>query len=60
VRALSALQSCYPFAEKFELLSNDAAKARGILSRYSPAMTKEEYLELQTSVFKTELYDGTA
>ncbi len=43
-----------------ELLSNDAAKARGILKENNPAMTKEEYLERQTSVFKTELYDGTA
>lgn len=43
-----------------DLLSNDAAKARKILSKNSPAMSKAEYLERQTSVFKTELYDGTA
>ncbi len=42
-----------------DLLSNDAAKARGILSKNSPAMSKAEYLKRQTSVFQTELYDGT-
>ncbi len=42
-----------------DLLSNDAAKAKGILSKNSPAMSKAEYLERQTSVFRTELYDGT-
>ncbi len=42
-----------------DLLSNDAAKARGILSKNSPAMSKAEYLERQTSIFQTELYDGT-
>ncbi|MBP85564.1 MAG: amidohydrolase [Planctomycetaceae bacterium] len=42
-----------------DLLSDDAAKARRILSEHNPAMTKEEYLERQTSVFKTELFDGT-
>ena len=41
-----------------DLLSDDAAKARSVLSKHRPAMTKEEYLERQTSVFKTELYDG--
>ncbi|QDT33021.1 putative hydrolase YxeP [Thalassoglobus polymorphus] len=42
-----------------DLLSNDAAKAKGILDKSSPAMSKAEYLERQTSVFRTELYDGT-
>lgn len=42
-----------------DLLSDDAAKARKILSDHQAAMSKEEYLERQTSVFKTELFDGT-
>lgn len=41
-----------------DLLSNDAARARNILDDYTPAMTKEEYLQLQTSVFRTERFDG--
>lgn len=42
-----------------DLLSDDAVKARRVLSEHRPAMTKEEYLRCQTSVFKTELFDGT-
>ncbi|MBC8352043.1 MAG: amidohydrolase [Planctomycetes bacterium] len=42
-----------------DLLSDDAAKARRILSEHDPAMTKDEYLQRQTSIFKTELFDGS-
>jgi amidohydrolase len=39
-----------------DLLLDDAAKARDILSNHQAAMSKQEYLDRQTSVFKTELY----
>ena len=42
-----------------DLLSNDAATARKILSQHQAAMTKELYLERQTSVFQREVFDGT-
>ena len=41
-----------------DLLSNDAATARKILSQHQAAMTKELYLERQTSVFQREVFDG--
>ncbi len=42
-----------------DLLSDGAAGALKILENGKPAMTKEEYLKHQTSVFHTELFDGT-
>jgi amidohydrolase len=42
-----------------DLLTDDAAGARKILDDHNPAMTKAEYLQRQTSVFNTELFDGT-
>jgi amidohydrolase len=42
-----------------DLLSEDASKARQVLNHHDAAMTKQQYLERQTSVFKTELFDGT-
>ena len=43
-----------------ELLHNDAQLARDVLSRFVPGMTKDEYLERQLAVFRTETFDGGA
>ena len=42
----------------FDLLKDNAAGARQILDNHTPAMTQAEYLQHQTSVFKTERFDG--
>ena len=42
-----------------DLLTNNAARAQKILESRKPVMTKDEYLRHQTSVFRTELFDGT-
>jgi len=42
-----------------DLLSDGAARAREILSKHRPVMTKQEYLQTQQSVFHTEQFDGT-
>ena len=39
-----------------DLLHGDATPAREILARFSPAMTKEAYLEFQRSLFRTERF----
>lgn len=41
-----------------ELLHNDAQLARDVLSRFVPGMTKDQYLEQQRAVFRTETFDG--
>ena len=41
-----------------ELLHNDAQLARDVLSRFVPGMTKDQYLERQRAVFRTETFDG--
>ena len=43
-----------------DLLSNDAAKARQILDERPAAMTKQDYLERQASVFNKEVFDETS
>lgn len=42
-----------------DLLWHDAAEARRILETDRPRMTKEEYLQFQRGVFRTELFSGT-
>jgi metal-dependent amidase/aminoacylase/carboxypeptidase family protein len=42
-----------------DLLLDDAQKAREVLSNYVPAMTKDEYLSRQKSIFREECFDGT-
>ena len=42
-----------------DLLSDGAALAREILKQHRPAMTKEEYLQQQSAVFRTETIDGS-
>ena len=42
-----------------DLLHGDAASAREILAQFSPAMTKEAYLEFQRSLFRTERFAYT-
>jgi len=42
-----------------DLLYGDAASAREILAQFSPAMTKEAYLEFQRSLFRTERFAYT-
>jgi metal-dependent amidase/aminoacylase/carboxypeptidase family protein len=39
-----------------DLLHGDAAPAKQILAQFSPAMTKEAYLEFQRSLFRTERF----
>ncbi len=39
-----------------DLLHGDAAPAKEILAQFSPAMTKEAYLEFQRSLFRTERF----
>ncbi|MBI82261.1 MAG: amidohydrolase [Planctomycetaceae bacterium] len=41
-----------------DLLHEDAKCARGILSENKPAMTKDQYLQQQKSVFETEVYEA--
>ena len=42
-----------------DLLSEDAAVARKVLSSHNATMTKDEYLEHQQSIFHRESFDGT-
>jgi amidohydrolase len=42
-----------------DLLHGDAAPAKDILAQFSPAMTKEAYLEFQRSLFRTERFAYT-
>jgi metal-dependent amidase/aminoacylase/carboxypeptidase family protein len=41
-----------------DLLSNNAAKAKEVLAKSPPRMTKQEYLRLQNSRMSEELYEG--
>ncbi len=41
-----------------DLLYNNAEIANEILKTHTPQMTKQEYLDLQNKIFKTEIYDG--
>lgn len=41
-----------------DLLADDAAAARKVLSEHQPAMSKDDYLAMQSSVFRTESFDG--
>jgi len=43
-----------------DLLHDDAQEAREVLSSYVPAMTKDEYLNRQQSIFREESFDGTS
>ena len=42
-----------------DLLHGDADPAKEILAQFSPAMTKEAYLEFQRSLFRTERFAST-
>ena len=41
-----------------DLLYGDAEKAKGILKKAKPKMTKEEYLDYQRQILRTELFKG--
>ncbi len=41
-----------------DLLSDDAQRAREVLSHHRPVMSKHEYLEQQNAVFRTQHFDG--
>jgi len=41
-----------------DLLHDDAAKAKEVIEKHSPAMTRNEYLSFQSDVFETEVYNG--
>jgi amidohydrolase len=43
-----------------DLLWDGGAAARGVLKQSTPRMTKEQYLEFQRGIARTELYDGAA
>ncbi len=42
-----------------DLLTNDASKAKHVISSANPPMSKETYLDLQTSRVSVETYNGT-
>jgi len=41
-----------------DLLTEDAAKAREVIDRFEPAMSRDEYLERQQSVFRIDVFDA--
>ncbi len=41
-----------------DLLADDAKNARDVLANHQPGMSKDEYLKRQSSVFRTESFDG--
>ena len=41
-----------------DLLHDDAQKGHEVLSNYVPAITKDEYLDRQNAIFRTESFDG--
>jgi len=41
-----------------DLLADNAAKAREVLAKHTPAMTKAQYLKLQSERLREELYEG--
>ncbi len=43
-----------------DLLANDASEAKAVLEQHTAAMSKDEYLGRQQSVFGTEKFDGAA
>ena len=42
-----------------DLLADDAAEAKTVLQEHAATMSKEEYLQRQQDVFRTEVFDGT-
>jgi amidohydrolase len=42
-----------------DLLCDEAARAREVQTHHQPAMSKDEYLKQQKSVFHTETFDGS-
>ena len=42
-----------------DLLCDEAARAREVQAHHQPAMSKDEYLKQQKSVFHTETFDGS-
>ena len=42
-----------------DLLTAEGARARGVLDRFQPAMSKDDYLARQHAVFHTERFDGS-
>jgi amidohydrolase len=45
-------------ATAIDLLGDGAARAKEVLARFQPQMTKQAYLSYQESLFKTEIYNG--
>lgn len=41
-----------------DLLYGEAERGKEIIENHTPAMTKEEYLEFQSGLFRTEVFDG--
>lgn len=41
-----------------DLLADDAAEAKAVLADHEPAMSKDDYLAMQSSVFQTEVFNG--
>lgn len=41
-----------------DLLHGDAEKAQEVIEQHKPAMSKQEYMDFQGGIFKTEVYDG--
>ena len=47
-------------AMAIDLLCDNAACGRHVLAQYKPAMTRQEYLDRQKSIFHSESFDGSA
>ena len=41
-----------------DLLVDGAAEARSVLANFQPGFTRQEYLQQQQAVFRTEVFDG--
>ncbi len=52
------LQSLFARVSYSDLLADGAVKAKGVLARSKPPMTKQEYLAQMDGLFKEEEYEG--
>ena len=41
-----------------DLLADDADEGRRVLEEFTPALSRDEYLQKQEQIFRTEVFDG--
>ena len=41
-----------------DLLADDAGEGRRVLEEFTPALSRDEYLQKQEQIFRTEVFDG--